>query len=49
MFEKHDPSYQAGLDAQMAAWIWRASKGWPGATGEEIVVNFPRPFIAEPG
>ena len=46
LFEKHDPLYKPSLNADGSADM-QGIKGLAWRKGEEIVVNFPRPFVAD--
>ncbi len=46
LFEKHDPSYKPALKADGSLDMY-GIKGLAWRNGGEIVVNFPRPFIAD--
>jgi radical SAM superfamily enzyme YgiQ (UPF0313 family) len=46
MFEKHDPSYQPARAADGSLDMTKI-KGLAWRRGEEIVLNFPRPFVAD--
>ncbi|NLG71707.1 MAG: radical SAM protein [Chloroflexi bacterium] len=46
LFEKHDPTYKPALKEDGSVDMY-GIKGLAWRNGEEIVVNFPRPFIAD--
>ncbi len=46
MFEKHDPSYKPSLNEDGTVNM-RGIKGIAWRKGEEIMLNFPRPFVAD--